>query len=138
MKYCKINNCLCNATNCLEKIYMQGITGNVRQPAPFPKCFIDFLFLLSLWVHLYVFQMYMTIIRSIHIVHELDLKNIKTLTIDIRAYHSGFEIPVTVDRCHLKFRLFIELERFFKYINICWYISLFLYFISFFGVVYIL
>lgn len=40
MKYCKINNCLCNATNCLEKIYMQEITGNVRQPAPYPKCFI--------------------------------------------------------------------------------------------------
>lgn len=37
--------------------------------------------------------------------NELNFKNIKTLTIDIGAYNSGFKTSVTVDRCQLKFQV---------------------------------
>lgn len=58
MKYCKTNNCLRKATNCLDKIYVQETTGNLRQPAPFPKCFINRLFLKFISTYLRVSDVY--------------------------------------------------------------------------------
>lgn len=45
--------------------------------------------------------------------NELNFKNIKTLTIDIGAYNSGFKTSVTVDRCQLKFQVIHRVGKIF-------------------------
>lgn len=58
MKDCQTNNCLRIATNCLDKIYMQGTTGNLRQPAPFPNSLINRLSLMFISTSLRVSDVY--------------------------------------------------------------------------------